>query len=361
MSSLFADEAMGFEHANKIASNAQFERAVHAEGQEYDLGRRNSFDVDSSSGDSAFLRNSPSRDVESVDPFAPMASGGRARLGSVGADAGARGLLDDFEAEERQTDSPSGRRPTRAGRLAPAPTIEQEQAYQQQRFAESPYVHDKKQVSSGAAGNWAMHLWQGLNAKPVTRLPGMAQKRDPDEQAHMMQRLADNLNQFNGGDSIYASEIESPQQLSEQAKPTLPDNGDDRGMLDDFDAEFDADTPLTDANIDLPAHAPAGMSRRDSDYELKQHKGRTGLAEIPSRQPKTIAEERADQEQVYANTPYEDEQGRPLKNSDPRTRGRGEAPLPKKKSAMSRWWSGSKLNWNNWDWVKKRRARRARS
>ncbi len=196
---MFADEAMGFQHANKIAGNAQFERAANAGGQNYDLSRRNSFDSDSSSGDSPYLRNSfdsdsssgdspylrnsPDLDAESADPFVPMPSFGRTRLGSVGADPGERGMLDDFEAEARQTDTPRGRRSTKRGRRAPTPTAEQEDAYRQKQLAENDYQHDGAQVSSKVAGNWPMHLWQSVNAKPVTRLPGIFRKRSPSNQA----------------------------------------------------------------------------------------------------------------------------------------------------------------------------------
>lgn len=358
---MFADEAMGFEHANKIYGNAQFERAANAGGQNYDLSRRNSFDSDSSSGDSPYLRNSPDLDVESADPFVPMPSFGRTRLGSVGADPGERGMLGDFEAEARQTDTPRGRRSTRAGRRAPTPTAEQEDAYRQKQLAENDYQHDGAQVSSEVAGNWPMHLWQSANAKPVTRLPGKIRKQEPDQQASNLGNVLNAVGPqgFSGGESIYESEAEPVQALTEKDAPASLGNGDDRGMVDEFDAEFDSGAPLDDTNIELPAHAPASASRRDSDYQLKTIKGKRVFKEISLTPPKTNAEERAEQSRVYANTPYEDELGRPLKNSDPRTRGRGEAPLPKKKSALSRWWSGSGLNWNNWDWVKKRRARRA--
>lgn len=334
--------------------------ADEAGGPSYDRRRRNSFDSDSSSGDSPYLRNSPDLDVESADPLVPMPSSGRTRLGSVGADPGERGMLEDFEAEARQTDSPRGRRSTRAGRRAPTPTAEQEDAYRQKQLAENDYQHDGAQVSSEVAGNWPMHLWQSANAKPVTRLPEKVRKQEPDQQAFNMENVFNYLGPqgFRGGESIYKSEADSVQALTEKDAPASLGNGDDRGMVDEFDAEFDSGAPLDDTDIELPAHAPASMSRRDSDYQLKTIKGQRGLKEISPTPPKTNAEERAEQARVYASMRYEDE-GRRLKNSDPRTRGLGEAPLPKKKSAMSRWWSGSGLNWNNWDWVKKRRARRA--
>jgi hypothetical protein len=350
---------MSFEHANKIDDNAKFGRAVNAGGHKHDQGRRSSSNSDSISSGSPYLRKSPDLDVESANPFVQMPSFGRTRLGSVGADPGERGMLDDFEAEARQTDTPRGRRSTRAGKRAPTPTAEQEDAYRKKQFAENHYQHAGAQVSSEVAGNWPMYLWQSVNAKPVTRLPGKARKKDPDNQAFMMQNIADALSRFKGGESVYASEAESVQALTEKNAPASLGNGDDRGMVDEFDAEFDSGAPLDDTNIELPAYAPASASRRDSDYQVKKIKGKRMFMEIPTTQPKTNAEERAEQARVYANTPYEDELGRPLKNSDPRTRGLGEAPLPKKKSAMSRWWSGSRLNWNNWDWVKKRRARRA--
>ena len=325
-------------------------------GPDYDQRRRNSFDSDSSSGDSPYLRNSPDLDVESADPFVPMPSFGRTRLGSVGADPGERGMLDDFEAEARQTDTPRGGPTARGGRRAPTPTAEQEEAYRQKQLAENDYQHDGAKVSSEVAGNWPMHLWQKANAKPVTRLAPMTRKQDPDLQAENMENLVNAVGPggFNFGESIYKSEAEPVQALTEKDAPASLANGDDRGMLDEFDAEFDSGAPLDDTDIELPAHAPASMSRRDSDYQLKTFKGQRGLKEISPTPPKTNAEERAEQARVYASMRYEDE-GRPLKNSDPRTRGTGQDPIPKRPGLMSRigtgiskWWRGSKLNWANW-------------
>ena len=57
----------------------------------------------------------------------------------------------------------------------------------------------------------------------------------------------------------------------------------------------------------------------------------------------------------YKNTHYLDNDGKPMKPSDPRARGRGQEPPPKKRglfsrmgSGISNWWKGSRLNWSNW-------------
>jgi hypothetical protein len=152
-----------------------------------------------------------------------------------------------------------------------------------------------------------------------------------------------------------------------------PEGDDDRGMLSGFDAEFNSGAALTDNDMDeediaeinedqamafgqrakvLGQDAPRRFSNYGALYSGV-------LAPLPVNEPMTAAQEsakkRKDYARAYKKTHYLDEYGQRLKPSDPRTRGEGQEPLPKKPgffsrlgSGISNWWRGSTLNWSNW-------------
>lgn len=299
-----------------------------------------------------------------------MADGGdayRRRAPSFGAasDDG-RGMLDDYDDEfardpreswmERGVDGRG-----RFGGGPAVPSIEAQAAEQQKQHDSMDYLHDGQAVPAEAAGNWAMHQWQRVNAKPVTQLPAMAQDVDPDDQASMMDRLVDNVSRFEGGDSIYRKSVRAPGKPKKE-RP-LGDPG-SRGLLDQFDDEF-AQGPLNDDEFDDDDLAQmsrynvmqggkaygANAPRRDSAYMDFYGK----LIPRQVARAKSPEEEQAERDRTYRKMRYLDDDGRKLKSSDPRTRGTGEAPLERRPGLFSRmgrgianWWRGSRLNWANW-------------
>jgi len=283
-----------------------------------------------------------------------------------GAAVESRGMLDDYDEkffrDPRETWLEGGNYTQgRFGGGPAVPSIEAQAAEQQKQHDAMDYLHGGEAVPAEAAGNWAMHQWQRINANPVTRLPAMADDDDPSQAAQRMDLVADNFSRFEGGDSIYEKPVRGSVKPRKQ-KPVGDPNS--RGLLDRFDDEF-AQGPLNDDNLDdadlsklsrfnvMKGGAPYGPDapRRDSNYMNWYGKV---IPNTPVR-AKSPEEEQAQRDRTYRKMRYEDEDGRQLKDSDPRTRGTGEAPLERRPGFFSRmgrgisnWWRGSRLNWSNW-------------
>ncbi len=298
-------------------------------------------------------RSSPGHDIGDFRRDAP----------DLGPSSKSGGLLDSFEAEFAADPQQRWMDKTRAFGGGPqAPTIAEEETEQRRQFEAMDYEHEGRRVSSRRAGNWPMTQWQSLARNTgKTPMPAVLAEAEPSVQLDAIDVLRENP---------HITQLRD--QYSEQSES---DAGDDRGMLDDFDAEFTSGAPLDDANLDekevrareaqrkvdnpLAPTLGAKAPRRESGYGRTYNGGLYPKEALPARSLQREAKER---QKVYQSLKYKDG-GKVLKPGDPRTRGRLQEAPAKKPGIFSRmgtrisnWWRGSKLNWSNWGRGSRRQA-----
>ena len=268
---------------------------------------------------------------------------------SPAADTSDGGMLDAFDSQFA-ADPNAGwlNQDIKFGSGPASPTIAQEEAEQQRQHDATPYQDGGDDVPAEFTQNFPLTLWRQANRNPsLTSLPAAFKDVDPDNQLAYVKD--------------YGAQLKNMLPPEAPRGFTPSGDGNDRGMLDDFDAESRSGAPLDDAQLDksdlgeLEKHRYGGRTpfraMRNSAYT--KYKGT--FAELrPTAAPMAEALE-STRKKVNKGMRYEDELGRPLKNSDPRTRGTGQDPIPKRPGLMSRigtgiskWWRGSKLNWANW-------------
>lgn len=236
-----------------------------------------------------------------------------------------------------------------------SPTIAQEEAEQRRQHDATPYLDDGIAVPPKLTQNYPLAAWGRANRNmALTSLPDAIKDMDPDDQLN-------NINQ-------YGSQLKN-MRPAEAPRAYVPSaDGNDRGMLDDFDAEFDSGEPLDDANLSKGDIRELQKRRYGGDGSFKERRAsnyglyRDRVYELPAeRAPRTEAQD-AFRKKVNKKMRYVDD-GVALRESDPRTRGTGQDPIQRRPGLLSRigsgisnWWRGSKLNWANWGGSRRQRA-----
>ena len=236
-----------------------------------------------------------------------------------------------------------------------SPTIAQEEAEQRRQHDATPYLHDGVNVPAQLTENFPLTMWRQANRNPaLTSLPDAIKDADPDDQLYDINNYGTQLNKMRPA--------EAPRGF------TPSGDGDDRGMLDDFDAEFDSGAPLDDANLgtsDIQALEERRFGgktpfkeRRNSNYG--EYRGE--FHQLPAQEAPRAEALDATRKKINKRMRYVDD-GVALRDSDPRTRGTGQDPIQRRPGLLSRmgsgisnWWRGSKLNWANWGGSRRQRA-----
>ena len=283
---------------------------------------------------------------------------------SPAADTSDGGMLDAFDSEFA-ADPNAGwlNQDIKFGSGPASPTIAQEEAEQQRQHDATPYLDGGNTVTAQLTKNWPLAKWQEANkwnaAKgdaKITSLPDAIKDEDPDVQLDAISDFGPQLNTMRP--------FEAPRGYMPSG------DGNDRGMLDDFDAEFKTGASLDDANLDsaqlenfrIRNRFAFGdgrkqfISPRRSNYKTDQSLLFGGdvdpILPTKTRKPVTPSELR----KKFKGMDYL-HGGVALDDDDPRTRGKGQEPVQKQKrpglmsrigTGISKWWRGSKLNWANW-------------
>lgn len=228
-----------------------------------------------------------------------------------------------------------------------SPTIAKEEAEQRRQHDATPYLDGGNTVPAQLTQNFPLTLWRQANRNPaLTSLPAAFKDEDPDDQLAYIKD--------------YGAQLKNMVPPEAPRGFTPSGDGNDRGMLDDFDAEFDSGAPLDDANLDkrdlreLEERRFGGKTPFSAMRESSYMKYKGEFAELwPTAAPMAEALE-STRKKVNKRMRYAHD-GAALRSNDPRTRGTGQDPIPKRTGLMSRigtgiskWWRGSKLNWANW-------------